>query len=857
MTRLKLHYMLRQKLVPFIVLLMAAQGIQAQNDTLYYDANWRKTVKDSASYYRPEIKKMGDRYLVRDYFISGELQMEGYSKSDTRDIWQGKVTWYNKDGSIHQQGDYVNGRLDGDFITFLKGERLLAHYENGRFSKGKQNVSYRNGTNYFTVLRNDTLVEITYDKDLNGIRFERYSKDKDYDLVVKYYGENGKYLGERLKRSNGNFDGIEVFYYYAPMRVRTINHFKRGRQFATSTYYPNGKPRELFNESPELTKTFYDAKGDVIGKMTYQADQYGLKPYDGTLINFMYGTGGEAYKKSSKLSYESGTKTEDVIYHENQRIKTRTTFNAKGEKLEQIGFDEAGNEISRMEYRNYLPYNGTEILADKVTVYEEGKLVKETTYYAKTKQVFSVKTTDGEKYFDTEGQLLGTLELDTTENYPKPLKGTRYYQDYYGGIGSFEKYQDGDVIERTSFRDRSIGENDKKKTFKTIEIYNPGSYDKAKEIRHYSNVQVRSVISFKKYIEQEGTYYDMQGNLLGQYDYVKKEGTRYKFFVDSDEIEEMEEIKNGQRIRFKRYTYGSNRQYGSIDPMLIEDIDTNCCASFYGRNGELVAKMTFKDKKPWSGTWYDTKTYELFSIEKGKRNGSYQKLDYNMTPLVEGTYLDDQRNGTFTTYSKTGGIKSTEKYENDKLNGLSTYYGDNGEIIGTMVYKAGAPMDGKRTISGNYGRPLTTEEYAEGNLLKKIEFWEKGKRITTYENDNRSNTVVFHADSEIKRLTFSSENAVLDGKVTHFDREGKVTDTAEVKNGRLVSGSLYLAPTGGDANMKYYKLTKGDDTLELVIYGEDNKVLFKAEEHLYFGSATYYLQNLNIYLDYLSDKKLY
>lgn len=854
---LRFYQIVLYKFMPIMSFFITLQGIYAQGDTLYYDSSWRKTVKDSASFFRPPIVEEGNLYRVKDYFISGELQMDGLSKSATKDIWQGKVSWYKKDGSIYQQGNYSDGRLNGEFITFLHDKRLVAQYKNGRFSEGRQNVNYSNGANYYTEKRNDTIVEITYQSDLKGIRFERYSKGKEYDLFIKYYGDQGKFLGERQKLSNGHFDGIEVFYYYAPMRVRSINYYKRGQQFATSTYYPNGKPRELFKEDPELTKTFYDPDGKVIARMVYMADQYGLKPYQGTLINFMYGDGENAYKKSSKISYEAGQKSEDIIYYENQNIKTVTTFKPGGEKKEQIGFDEEGNEISRMEYKNYLPYNGKEILADRIAVYKEGKLIEETTFYTKTKKVFSVKTNDQERYYDIEGELLGILKLDNSENYSKPFSGTRYYQDYYGGIASFEKYEDGFVLERTSFRDRRIGDNDKKKTFKTIEIYEPGTYDKIEEINHYSNGQVQAKRIFKKYVEQTGMFYDRVGNLLGSYDYVKKEGVRYKFFADSDEVEEMEERRDGERVRFKRYTYGPNRQYGAIDPLLIEDIDVNCCASFFDRQGELIAKATYKNKKPWMGTYYDNQTNEKFTIEKGVRDGLYQKLDYNMTPLVEGEYMDGKRSGTFTTYTVNGDIKATENYKDDKLDGLSTYYDEQGKVIGEMTYSQGMPMDGTRTVSNYYRSPLTTEEYKDGKLLKKIEFFEKGKRITTFDSENSAETVVFRENSEQKRLTFSSKNGVLDGEVINYDKIGAIESIAEVNDGRLTSGTIYLASTGSDGNMKYCKLSKGEATVKLVIYGEKDKVLFKAEEHLYFGTATYYLQNLNIRMDYLTPDKLY
>ncbi|MGD1945434.1 MAG: hypothetical protein ACFB0A_03975, partial [Croceivirga sp.] len=442
-----------------IALLGILQYVQAQTDTLYYDAKWKPSIKDSASFFRPPPIKEGDFYRVKDFYISGELQMNGRSKHYSKDTWEGQVIWYNQDGSIFQQGEYSNGRLDGDFITFFKGEKLLANYKYGKLSSGKQNLRYKGNTQYLTEKKNDTTVEIVHDGDLSGIRFERYSSAKEYDFIVRYFDNSGEFLGQRYKMPNGNFDGIEVLYYYNPLRIKTVNYFKVGRQFASSSYYPNGKPRALFKEKPDLTKTFYDAAGNTISEMSYTTDQYGLKPYQGTLVNFKYTYEDKAYLKSSKKSYDAGKIIEDIIYYDNQKIKTKTIFKPAGQKHLQIGFDNTGNEISRMEYKNYLPFNGIELLTDRATEYKEGKLVEERVYYARTKDVFSIKTIEEERYYDKEGKLLGTLKFDLKADYEKPWKGIRYYQDYNGGISSFEQYEDGFIIERTSFRSRVVDDN--------------------------------------------------------------------------------------------------------------------------------------------------------------------------------------------------------------------------------------------------------------------------------------------------------------------------------------------------------------------------------------------------------------
>ena len=146
----------------------------AQKDTLYYDANWKLTVSDSASFYRLPFKKEGDLFRVQDYFIDGTLQMNGTSTSAEKDIWQGEVTWYNKDGSIRQQGNYVNGRLDGEFVTKLNGEKLVAQFKNNRYVTGQQNISCGGGMYLYTRQKGDTIIATMYGESIKGLRYETY-----------------------------------------------------------------------------------------------------------------------------------------------------------------------------------------------------------------------------------------------------------------------------------------------------------------------------------------------------------------------------------------------------------------------------------------------------------------------------------------------------------------------------------------------------------------------------------------------------------------------------------------------------------------------------------------------------------
>lgn len=116
-------------------------GIKVKNgaETIYYKDGyngWQPCSKDEAKYYR--IINYVDGKIngtVKDYFISGALQMEGtfpgyYAKDG---LGNGLFTWYYENGQKSVEVNYTDGKPNGHY---------LAWYANG--SK-KEEVNYLNG----------------------------------------------------------------------------------------------------------------------------------------------------------------------------------------------------------------------------------------------------------------------------------------------------------------------------------------------------------------------------------------------------------------------------------------------------------------------------------------------------------------------------------------------------------------------------------------------------------------------------------------------------------------------------------------------------------------------------------------
>jgi len=105
----------------------------SQNKNIWFNANWQKTTKDKATFYRKPPQKKGKGYWFQDFYISGKIQMEGLSLKKDIEFYDGLVIWYYENGTIFQKVNYFNG--------YLYGKRLI-YYKNGKL---KQSLFYKRG----------------------------------------------------------------------------------------------------------------------------------------------------------------------------------------------------------------------------------------------------------------------------------------------------------------------------------------------------------------------------------------------------------------------------------------------------------------------------------------------------------------------------------------------------------------------------------------------------------------------------------------------------------------------------------------------------------------------------------------
>lgn len=169
-------------------------GIKVKDgeEIIFYDKNWQITKnKSDVQYYR--IITYVDGILsnpVKDYYLSGKLQMEGsyanlyYTYTESRN---GPFTWYNENGQKMKEEYYTTGKLNGICKTWHDNGNIATEvkYIDGQMD-GIYNAWYPNGRKQNEVLY------INGKKDGCEYTWEENGKCDYFDGAVLY--SEGKYI---------------------------------------------------------------------------------------------------------------------------------------------------------------------------------------------------------------------------------------------------------------------------------------------------------------------------------------------------------------------------------------------------------------------------------------------------------------------------------------------------------------------------------------------------------------------------------------------------------------------------------------------------------------------------------------
>jgi len=195
------------------IALIFAINIYSQSfiDTVFYDKNWQPSNPENASYCRIVSNDTSGKiqYLVKDFYMSGSLQMTGTYKSISPDYKTGTFKYWYENGQCQLVCSYLNNKLEGEYFEYYDNgkPKNKSNYKNGLLEETEESwssegflakvVEYRDGVKhgrFLTYYNNGQLIRKDIYRNnefIKGNCYTREGKDTsyfDYFIMPKFKG---------------------------------------------------------------------------------------------------------------------------------------------------------------------------------------------------------------------------------------------------------------------------------------------------------------------------------------------------------------------------------------------------------------------------------------------------------------------------------------------------------------------------------------------------------------------------------------------------------------------------------------------------------------------------------------------
>ena len=408
-----------------------------------------------------DINCIDGKCIQKGYYSNKELAYikEGKLTENLDVLANGKYTEYYKNGKIKIQGNYKEGRRNGEFKTFLKN------------SKSAGSVIYKDGK----IIKSTLIKSMKDNASFSPISYVNYDLDTSYSigkvdfpnkLLKTYYMYN--------KKGVLNGDSIK---YYEEGNIQSIVPYKNNLvEGLIIRYYENGNIKEEVNYKNDKMNgesKSYDENGKLNGRTIFKDD---IKLEE------------EVHKENEilKNTFKNSEVVKQDICSPNGTLKERRVLN--GNEMEYSTFYENGNVKQKI------------LTKDKVIIKEQ--------LYARNGNIML------NSFFSTDGKPI----KEVFEYYPdgKLFRKISTMDEMANG-DTLEYYPNGNIKKKAFFK------NDKQEGEYTVyyesgvimqKVLYKNGVRNGEAIAYYEN----GVIEQKAYFvngkkEKEHLYYDEKGNL--------------------------------------------------------------------------------------------------------------------------------------------------------------------------------------------------------------------------------------------------------------------------------------------------------------------------------------------------------
>ena len=288
--------LMKLKLILIIVTYFSiSQNIYGQSKT-YFDKDWKTTTKDKAEFYRVLDKKNDSLFHIKDFYINGNLQMEGYFSDLENETLEEKIVWYTEEGKITHSANYKKGVLNGQSIIYLKNGEIdyTTEYRNGKVYEGV----YAGGSykQYYKEGKLIKQVEFEAPNDFRSLKTRVFGTEKD--TVYWMNNKNTKVLGIGIYPSSSSkiIEGLEIDNNFL---IAVHTHYKNGKREGIQSVYYEGElltEQTFVNDVVVLEKSINPLNGKTV-EINFKEGE----PNTGHLFQF-----NQFYEYYNEFIYEDG-----------------------------------------------------------------------------------------------------------------------------------------------------------------------------------------------------------------------------------------------------------------------------------------------------------------------------------------------------------------------------------------------------------------------------------------------------------------------------------------------------------------------------------------------------------------------
>ena len=260
---------------------------QIINDTLYFDKTWKLSTCQDASYFRIITNDTSGKFLfhIKDYYISGQLQMTGMYKSINPDFKTGPFIYYFSDGSKHLMCNYIKNQLEGDYKEWYKNGQIKSekYYKHNLLNGAEKSwskegnlikkVEYKEGKKngyFYTFYDNGQPVRkdlYKNDKLIRGKCFTQEGKDTayfSYFVMPKFQGEGlsafKNFILEQLQYPDSAMTNMEEGRVFVNFTINKLGQVVKAHIVKADKDYFNEEALRVIKSSPKWLPGKKDGK---------------------------------------------------------------------------------------------------------------------------------------------------------------------------------------------------------------------------------------------------------------------------------------------------------------------------------------------------------------------------------------------------------------------------------------------------------------------------------------------------------------------------------------------------------------------------------------------------------------------